>query len=323
MRERIRWIDIAKGILILLVLVGHTISNPSLARHLIFSFHMPAFFFLAGWTFRPGDASCVKKAFNRLLVPYLLLALVWNVPQALMNNETISIEAIVRLVGAIFFASGTDITNLVDMPSIGMAWFLAAMFASRVIFNGLQNLASKHSLGNAGQSVIYGTMAAMGLACFDAGVALPLSLDICLITVPLMWCGKLCSKTKLPKKSPAVALGIAFIWLALSLNSNLELAARSLQTPVVALMAAIAGTFMVCELAILIDGIELAPLSLVPQALEYLGKNSLSLYAIHAVDWFIPWQTFAALSHLPLSRALASAVRIACDTALMMVVKKR
>lgn len=47
--ERLEYIDIAKGIAILLVVVGHTVRrgdpvNEDIVRGLIFSFHMPLFF---------------------------------------------------------------------------------------------------------------------------------------------------------------------------------------------------------------------------------------------------------------------------------------
>lgn len=46
--ERLEYIDIAKGIAILLVVVGHTVRrgdpvNEDIVRGLIFSFHMPLF----------------------------------------------------------------------------------------------------------------------------------------------------------------------------------------------------------------------------------------------------------------------------------------
>lgn len=57
--KRLDWIDIAKGIAIILVIVGHTVPNPSPLRHAIFSFHMPVFFILAGIRLgRSRGASC-------------------------------------------------------------------------------------------------------------------------------------------------------------------------------------------------------------------------------------------------------------------------
>lgn len=49
--KRIEFIDVAKGITILLVIVGHTIPE-GLMRTLIYSFHMPLFFFFK-WIFLP------------------------------------------------------------------------------------------------------------------------------------------------------------------------------------------------------------------------------------------------------------------------------
>ncbi len=58
---RIEWIDFAKGIAILLVIIGHTVSWSggkweALVRGGIFSFHMP-FFFNLKW----NDFSFFKK----------------------------------------------------------------------------------------------------------------------------------------------------------------------------------------------------------------------------------------------------------------------
>ncbi|WP_270224197.1 acyltransferase family protein [Lactiplantibacillus pentosus] len=51
MAKRIEWIDIAKGIAILAVVVGHTLGpyNGQLFGSLIFAFHMPIFFMLSGY----------------------------------------------------------------------------------------------------------------------------------------------------------------------------------------------------------------------------------------------------------------------------------
>ncbi len=48
---RIRYIDIMKGITILLVMVGHYFNN-RLVSTFIWSFHMPLFLFISGYFFR-------------------------------------------------------------------------------------------------------------------------------------------------------------------------------------------------------------------------------------------------------------------------------
>lgn len=55
MGKRIVWIDIAKGLGILLVIAGHLFLYDSKISAIIFSFHMPLFFFFAGMLEHDGD----------------------------------------------------------------------------------------------------------------------------------------------------------------------------------------------------------------------------------------------------------------------------
>ena len=77
---RIEWVDILKGLAILLVVVGHMeyaegTANPG--RMLIYSFHMPLFFMLAGYTAalsfsRNGNLQkFVGRRFLSVMVPYI------------------------------------------------------------------------------------------------------------------------------------------------------------------------------------------------------------------------------------------------------------
>ena len=76
--KRIESIDIAKGLGILLVVLGHQIDYfhayiPGAYRY-IYLFHVPLFFFLSGMFFREDEGlwTCFKKKLLRLFVPYLL-----------------------------------------------------------------------------------------------------------------------------------------------------------------------------------------------------------------------------------------------------------
>jgi fucose 4-O-acetylase-like acetyltransferase len=72
--KRIAYLDVAKGIGILLVVLGHNyirISVPDLGKF-IFSFHMPFFFMLSGMFFNPAYPLTVlfKRRFATLIRPY-------------------------------------------------------------------------------------------------------------------------------------------------------------------------------------------------------------------------------------------------------------
>ena len=54
----------------------------------------------------------------------------------------------------------------------------------------------------------------------------------------------------------------------------------------------------------------------------FCGQASLAVFAFHAVDWFIPWQTMPLLLTLPVPWLFASIVRCGCDIGLVYVIKK-
>ena len=68
--KRIEYLDIARGIGIFLVVLGHCYSLPEWMWHLIYSVHMPLFFVLSGYVFKPAQSGGSGKG-TGLGVPYL------------------------------------------------------------------------------------------------------------------------------------------------------------------------------------------------------------------------------------------------------------
>lgn len=73
-KKRLAWVDVAKAIAIILMVAGHELPQVSL-RTWIFSFHMPLFFILSGYTsHRVRDWHDFWKIFRKLFVKIWLLA---------------------------------------------------------------------------------------------------------------------------------------------------------------------------------------------------------------------------------------------------------
>ncbi|WP_017379446.1 acyltransferase family protein [Paenisporosarcina sp. TG-14] len=76
-KKRLSWVDVTKGFLMILVVMGHypgELDFP-LATY-IYWFHMPAFFILSGMFFKPilekgATKKVIHKRFMQLIVPYL------------------------------------------------------------------------------------------------------------------------------------------------------------------------------------------------------------------------------------------------------------
>jgi fucose 4-O-acetylase-like acetyltransferase len=99
-------VDIVKGIAIILVTYGHTAQGvvhrgwwteqgASFSRALIYSFHMPAFFFVAGLFVhgsikRRGGLPFAVEKMKSILYPYLLFAVIYTALQPLIGRFEVS-----------------------------------------------------------------------------------------------------------------------------------------------------------------------------------------------------------------------------------------
>lgn len=119
-------IDIAKGLAIILVMVGHTLMNRYVCNA-IYSFHMPLFFILSGY-FMNGksiDRNYINKLYKTLLRPYLITALI-TIGLSFFCNHNVFNDIVAA------FIVGCDI-SYIDIPFIGAIWFLIALFLSKLI----------------------------------------------------------------------------------------------------------------------------------------------------------------------------------------------
>ena len=66
-RKRIQWLDIAKGLAIILMILGHT-SIPKFAADFIWLFHMPLFFIASGYTTNWGGIFGLHSTQNKKVV---------------------------------------------------------------------------------------------------------------------------------------------------------------------------------------------------------------------------------------------------------------
>lgn len=74
--KRVQWIDVARGLGIIFVILGHLYMHE--LNIIIYSFHVPLFFFLSGYTFnaKSNFKDFFRKKVRSLLIPYLLAGII-------------------------------------------------------------------------------------------------------------------------------------------------------------------------------------------------------------------------------------------------------
>ena len=126
--DRAIWVDVCRGIAIILVVYGHALRGiysvpmppgPALQNSLIYAFHMPVFFVLAGLFLWPsimkGRAHCLKTKVQTVLYPYFL----WSL-----------IAGSIELAASRFVNSPITVGDLIRIPIVPIEqfWFLYALF---------------------------------------------------------------------------------------------------------------------------------------------------------------------------------------------------
>ena len=126
MKQRIEYIDTAKGILILLVVLGHVFETGPINQY-IYSFHMPAFFIISGILLRYSSAldkplgqALLDKIYG-LIIPFLFFEVLGVLGNIIRFGVTLNIFG---------YASNT----LHLWCNNGPNWFIWALFVGEVMF---------------------------------------------------------------------------------------------------------------------------------------------------------------------------------------------
>ena len=150
MTERKKYVDIFKGLAIILVVIGHT--NAPIVTH-IYLFHVPAFFFIAGYLSdleRQQLPEFLLKKIHSLLTPFIAINILFLFLVAIFTYLDIHIlqpasiyptEIKSRISDLIFnFNAQTEIA--------GATWFLVTLFQASIIAALIVKFIHKFNLKN-------------------------------------------------------------------------------------------------------------------------------------------------------------------------------
>lgn len=143
--QRLDWIDICRGLGILLVVLGHTTTG--LMHKYIYAFHMPLFFVLSGclWKPFPDFKSGVCKSLKRYILPYFILSFInLLVETAFLIFKKNSMKIVFKYIIGIIYSRGT----VEWMPNCSPLWFLPCLFCVIVIYNFIDNISKNEKIKN-------------------------------------------------------------------------------------------------------------------------------------------------------------------------------
>lgn len=270
--------DIMKGVGILMVLIGHIWQlNDTVFSLIIYSFHMPLFFIVAGCFSKTYDESkgrigkIIASYFKRLYLPVLamtLLLVLWYIVKTL-NNTKFANRIVTTLLSPIW-ASTIPLPTSFGNVVIGALWFLMALLCAKVIFLFL----SKWNYWGGFISLLLSVCAFL-ISAYKPLV--PWCLLQGLIALPFLFIGQYWHKKLIPEWTGILLVPI---WICVILFSHIDMYSFVFERFPMDILGAVGGTWVFYELSKLIANYT----HHVANVLAFLGICSLSIYCWHAFD---------------------------------------
>ena len=280
--ERDNILDIAKGLGIILVIMGHISQNALLSRF-IYTFHMPLFFFASGislfFTLQKQDnfKKFFSKKFFSIIVPYIIFSIIFLAYWIVLEKhfrEPSSTSALSVFLN--IFVSKADIQLY---PTNAVLWFLPCLFSSLIISYFLIKLFKKKYV------LVSVIIFAIGFILSNSKIYMPFALETAMIAQLFVILGYAFKSIKVSNENVLnnkflnyiiFPLLLVLLLIIIKLNGTVNMLSHIYNNPVYFVIGALSGIGIVFTLANFINyKIKFA------KYLIYLGKSSFVLMIVH------------------------------------------
>lgn len=249
-KKRIHYVDAAKAIAIILVIIGHcywTIAIPRLGR-LIYSFHIPLFFIVSGFFLKNmALKKAIEKYAKAYLWPYLmigLLIILVGIIKCLVQEDSWNNLVYMNIVKIIWGSNFESDVLFGSIPHIGPSWFLLALFWGCIAFTVLNKIKDRVA------QICLLALAASFSVFSSKIIKMPLSLQGGAICVTYLYIGNYIIREqlinriyRLPKLIKLMAL---VLWLMVAVFiSGVDIGSGKLGFSIVGFIGSLIGTFFV------------------------------------------------------------------------------
>lgn len=283
------WIDVTKGIGILLVILGHNNFDQSFLT-IIHTFNMPLFFFISGYLYhyrkyRQNPNNFISQKFKRLVVPYFVTNIIILCTFTLLSFFKLSsfnASSPVKYLIGVFYGNGaplnpsTIFTNLLSVPS----WFLLGLFCASLILYVIAYSHEKYGL--ACSSFLCFLVIGFGFK-ISKYILLPWSFDIACVSMIFMFSGYLINYYKTNwlhnnfKSNFYNFFFVLLLFIVISINGAVDMNTRTYSNLFFFSIGGLLGTYITIEFAKEISKKE----TLLTKIFTYFGKNSIIILLYH------------------------------------------
>jgi fucose 4-O-acetylase-like acetyltransferase len=290
-KNRIEWIDTAKGLGIFLVVLGHALPAGGMFPAIIWTFHMPLFFFLSGLTAKgwaPGSGSKFFRGLKVLVIPYIFFSLISIILWLTSQRSLSSVETWVsQLQQMAYGVAGPEKKMGYNVP----LWFFTCLLSVRIIFAALTSAVQSKLL----QYICVILMAAIAHGyVFSEFNSIIWNFDVALVALVFFATGYTLQGiniTSFPSvKAMRWAAGFAAFLLfcaCVAVNGRVDMNGRVFGDPIFFYLGAFSGIALMLQVAGKLDQVT---------ALKTLGRASIVIFPVHALFWLLPSKFYSVIT---------------------------
>jgi fucose 4-O-acetylase-like acetyltransferase len=274
-KKRIKYIDIAKGIGILFVIISHSKFNQyhylTILSNIGWTFHMPLFFILSGLCFRKKGKEITYALLKRLVVPFYFTVLLFIVFYLVTGHIDESKEWIWGGV----YGSGVTYSTPFYIKGVGAIWFLLALFWAKIFLNYIVHLPEHLVL------VLVALLTYWGVFSYSLFV-LPLEIQNGCIGLLYLYIGFLANKYSLLQKIylPLFVFSL-LIWGLGCFNGYGYMTLVNCKVDLISIIVSCCACYVVIIFSKLLER-----LKLICEFFTWLGKNTIIILCFHMFELY-------------------------------------
>ena len=315
LEKRVLYLDIARGISILLMIIGHVVEK-GIKRSIIFSFHMPLFIIISGMFYKEKSLKEeVKNLLIKLIIPSTLIVFIIVMVESGFENGFLDTFLNALKTITVCWSHQSKITY--NFSSVDVLWFVYLLVGIRLLFLVNKKIAKSNEL------LLFIIILVESYAGYLIGINgywLPWSFDVLLACMLFYYVGYILSRKDylnqiLSNKWCLILLLV--IWIAGINYNSIEIAMRIYPGGLWSYIVAISGVLIVFKISMFIE----KHFKNISSLLAWFGKNSLYILIGHYIDRRLIKYNIS-IDNKTLFKLVMSSIRIVVSTVIGWILVK-
>ena len=267
MGKRDKALDIAKGIAIVFMVIGHGYSKDNQILKVIYAFHMPAFFMISGMIYSEkfflDNYVYSFRKFVQIMIPYFIYSMVYVAFVAVLNPLTRESKVFCE-----------SVMRILNLKGVSVYWYLPCVGIIETIFMKIYQIKREvkyHML------IVINLVALLLLWNRSDEWLVIRRILIGFVFWEIGFFGRKCLKNDYSIKSLCI-LSIVFV-IAVNKNESVSLVSMKLGNPVLYFVHSIIGSILLLQVAA--RAVNCEKMKYIKKGIMFYGKNTLCILCTH------------------------------------------